>query len=205
MNIKLINITKTMKAFVKFMMCAAVLMGSVVFSSCSKDDDEGDRKTVNDGIMATHKFYITPDLLKFVDVTVEWTDFEGKIVTEQVTPAELVLEREYITEKLQGSTAMTVYIERNDTEIDKNGEYDIALTYDFSAIRLFGTGVGKPITTGQPIEAFREKHVNIHKTFLESILNRIPKEVSIINMFNDTPFGVQCIPVVECSEEKVGK
>ena len=31
-----------MKAFVKFMMCAAVLMGSVVFSSCSKDDDEGD-------------------------------------------------------------------------------------------------------------------------------------------------------------------
>lgn len=194
-----------MKAFVKFMMCAAVLMGSVVFSSCSKDDDEGDRKTVNDGIMATHKFYITPDLLKFVDVTVEWTDFEGKIVTEQVTPKELVLEREYITEKLQGSTAMTVYIERNDTEIDKNGEYDIALTYDFSAIRLFGTGVGKPITTGQPIEAFREKHVNIHKTFLESILNRIPKEVSIINMFNDTPFGVQCIPVVECSEEKVGK
>ncbi|MBR2006570.1 MAG: hypothetical protein IKA01_01145 [Alistipes sp.] len=194
-----------MKAFVKFMMCAAVLMGSVVFSSCSKDDDEGDRKTVNDGIMATHKFYITPDLLKFVDVTVEWTDFEGKIVTEEVTPAELVLEREYITEKLQGSTAMTVYIERNDTEIDKNGEYDIALTYDFSAIRLFGTGVGKPITTGQPIEAFREKHVNIHKTFLESILNRIPKEVSIINMFNDTPFGVQCIPVVECSDEKVGK
>lgn len=194
-----------MKAFVKFMMCAAVLMGSVVFSSCSKDDDEGDRKTVNDGIMATHKFYITPDLLKFVDVTVEWTDFEGKIVTEQVTPKELVLEREYITEKLQGSTAMTVYIERNDVEIDKDGEYDIALTYDFSAIRLFGTGVGKPITTGQPIEAFREKHVNIHKTFLESILNRIPKEVSIINMFNDTPFGVQCIPVVECSEEKVGK
>lgn len=194
-----------MKAFVKFMMCAAVLMGSVVFSSCSKDDDEGDRKTVNDGIMATHKFYITPDLLKFVDVTIEWTDFEGKIVTEQVTPAELVLEREYITEKLQGSTAMTVNIERNNTEIDKDGEYDIALTYDFSAIRLFGTGVGKPITTGQPIEAFREKHVNIHKTFLESILNRIPKEVSIINMFNDTPFGVQCIPVVECSEEKVGK
>lgn len=194
-----------MKAFVKFMMCAAVLMGSVVFSSCSKDDDEGDRKTVNDGIMATHKFYITPDLLKFVDVTIEWTDFEGKIVTEKVTPAELVLEREYITEKLQGSTAMTVYIERNSTEIDKDGEYDIALTYDFSAIRLFGTGVGKPITTGQPIEAFREKHVNIHKTFLESILNRIPKEVSIINMFNDTPFGVQCIPVVECSEEKVGK
>lgn len=194
-----------MKAFVKFMMCAAVLMGSVVFSSCSKDDDEGDRKTVNDGIMATHKFYITPDLLKFVDVTIEWTDFEGKIVTEKVTPAELVLEREYITEKLQGSTAMTVYIERNDTEIDKDGEYDIALTYDFSAIRLFGTGVGKPITTGQPIEAFREKHVNIHKTFLESILNRIPKEVSIINMFNDTPFGVQCIPVVECSDEKVGK
>ena len=194
-----------MKAFVKFMMCAAVLMGSVVFSSCSKDDDEGDRKTVNDGIMATHKFYITPDLLKFVDVTIEWTDFEGKIVTEKVTPKELVLEREYITEKLQGSTAMTVNIERNNTEIDKDGEYDIALTYDFSAIRLFGTGVGKPITTGQPIEAFREKHVNIHKTFLESILNRIPKEVSIINMFNDTPFGVQCIPVVECSEEKVGK
>lgn len=194
-----------MKAFVKFMMCAAVLMGSVVFSSCSKDDDEGDRKTVNDGIMATHKFYITPDLLKFVDVTIEWTDFEGKIVTEQVTPKELVLEREYITEKLQGSTAMTVYIERNNTEIDKDGEYDIALTYDFSAIRLFGTGVGKPITTGQPIEAFKEKHVNIHKTFLESILNRIPKEVSIINMFNDTPFGVQCIPVVECSDEKVGK
>ncbi|MBQ3196726.1 MAG: hypothetical protein IJB63_01230 [Alistipes sp.] len=195
-----------MKAFVKFMMCAAVLMGSVVFSSCSKDDDEGDRKTVNDGIMATHKFYITPDLLKFVDVTVEWTDFEGKIVTEKVTPAELVLEREYITEKLQGSTAMTVYIERNSTEIDKDGEYDIALTYDFSAIRLFGSnGTGKPITTGQPIEQFREKHVNIHKTFLESILNRIPKEVSIINMFNDTPFGVQCIPVVECSDEKVGK
>lgn len=194
-----------MKAFVKFMMCAAVLMGSVVFSSCSKDDDEGDRKTVNDGIMATHKFYITPDLLKFVDVTIEWTDFEGRIVTEQVTPKELVLEREYITEKLQGSTAMTVNIERNDVEIDKDGEYDIALTYDFSAIRLFGTGVGKPITTGKPIEAFREKHVNIHKTFLESILNRIPKEVSIVNMFNDTPFGVQCIPVVECSEEKVGK
>lgn len=195
-----------MKAFVKFMMCAAVLMGSVVLSSCSKDDEGGNDREITDGIMATHKFYITPDLLKFIDVTIEWTDFEGKIVTEKVTPAELVLEREYLTEKLQGSTAMTVNIERNSTEIDKDGEYDIALTYDFSAIRLFGSnGTGQPITTGQPIEAFREKHVNIHKTFLESILNRIPKEVSIINMFNDTPFGVQCIPVVECSDEKVGK
>lgn len=195
-----------MKAFVKFMMCAAVLMGSVVFSSCSKDDEGGNDREITDGIMATHKFYVTPDLLKFVDVTIEWTDFNGKIVTEKVTPAELVVEREYLTEKLQGSTAMKVNIERNSTEIDKDGEYDIALTYDFSAIRLFGSnGTGKPITTGQPIEAFREKHVNIHKTFLESILNRIPKEVSIINMFNDTPFGVQCIPVVECSDEKVGK
>ena len=195
-----------MKKFAKFMMCAAVLMGSVVFSSCSKDDEGGNDRTITDGIMATHKFYITPDLLKFVDVTIEWTDFEGKIVTEKVTPAELVVEREYLTEKLQGSTAMKVNIERNDVEIDKNAEYDIAITYDFSAIRLFGSnGTGKPITTGQPIEAFREKHVNIHKSFLEVILNRIPKEVSIINMFNDTPFGVQCIPVVECSEEKVGK
>lgn len=195
-----------MKAFVKFMMCAAVLMGSVVFSSCSKDDEGGNDREITDGIMATHKFYVTPDLLKFIDITIEWTDFEGKIVTEKVTPAELVVEREYLTEKLQGSTAMKVNIERNSTEIDKDGEYDIALTYDFSAIRLFGSnGTGKPITTGQPIEAFREKHVNIHKTFLESILNRIPKEVSIINMFNDTPFGVQCIPVVECSDEKVGK
>ena len=195
-----------MKAFVKFMMCAAVLRGRVVFSSCSKDDEGGNDRTITDGIMATHKFYITPDLLKFVDVSIEWTDFEGKIYSEKVTPAELVVEREYLTEKLQGSTAMTVYIERNDAEIDKNAEYDIAITYDFSAIRLFGSnGTGKPITTGQPIEAFREKHVNIHKSFLEVILNRIPKEVSIINMFNDTPFGVQCIPVVECSEEKVGK
>ena len=195
-----------MKKFAKFMMCAAVLMGSVVFSSCSKDDEGGNDREITDGIMATHKFYITPDLLKFVDVTIEWTDFNGKIVTEKVTPAELVVEREYLTEKLQGSTAMTVNIERNDVEIDKNAEYDIAITYDFSAIRLFGSnGTGKPITTGQPIEAFREKHVNIHKSFLEVILNRIPKEVSIINMFNDTPFGVQCIPVVECSEEKVGK
>ena len=195
-----------MKKFAKFMMCAAVLMGSVVFSSCSKDDEGGNDRTITDGIMATHKFYITPDLLKFVDVTIEWTDFNGKIVTEKVTPAELVVEREYLTEKLQGSTAMKVNIERNDVEIDKNAEYDIAITYDFSAIRLFGSnGTGKPITTGQPIEAFREKHVNIHKSFLEVILNRIPKEVSIINMFNDTPFGVQCIPVVECSEEKVGK
>lgn len=195
-----------MKKFAKFMMCAAVLMGSVVFSSCSKDDEGGNDRTITDGIMATHKFYITPDLLKFIDVTIEWTDFEGKIVTEKVTPAELVVEREYLTEKLQGSTAMKVNIERNDVEIDKNAEYDIAITYDFSAIRLFGSnGTGKPITTGQPIEAFREKHVNIHKSFLEVILNRIPKEVSIINMFNDTPFGVQCIPVVECSEEKVGK
>ena len=195
-----------MKKFAKFMMCAAVLMGSVVFSSCSKDDEGGNDREITDGIMATHKFYITPDLLKFVDVSIEWTDFNGKIVTEKVTPAELVVEREYLTEKLQGSTAMTVNIERNDVEIDKNAEYDIAITYDFSAIRLFGSnGTGKPITTGQPIEAFREKHVNIHKSFLEVILNRIPKEVSIINMFNDTPFGVQCIPVVECSEEKVGK
>ena len=195
-----------MKKFAKFMMCAAVLMGSVVFSSCSKDDEGGNDREITDGIMATHKFYITPDLLKFVDVTIEWTDFNGKIVTEKVTPAELVVEREYLTEKLQGSTAMKVNIERNDVEIDKNAEYDIAITYDFSAIRLFGSnGTGKPITTGQPIEAFREKHVNIHKSFLEVILNRIPKEVSIINMFNDTPFGVQCIPVVECSEEKVGK
>lgn len=195
-----------MKKFAKFMMCAAVLMGSVVFSSCSKDDEGGNDRTITDGIMATHKFYITPDLLKFVDVSIEWTDFEGKIYNEKVTPAELVVEREYLTEKLQGSTAMTVNIERNDVEIDKNAEYDIAITYDFSAIRLFGSnGTGKPITTGQPIEAFREKHVNIHKSFLEVILNRIPKEVSIINMFNDTPFGVQCIPVVECSEEKVGK
>lgn len=195
-----------MKKFAKFMMCAAVLMGSVVFSSCSKDDEGGNDRTITDGIMATHKFYITPDLLKFVDVSIEWTDFEGKIYSEKVTPAELVVEREYLTEKLQGSTAMKVNIERNDVEIDKNAEYDIAITYDFSAIRLFGSnGTGKPITTGQPIEAFREKHVNIHKSFLEVILNRIPKEVSIINMFNDTPFGVQCIPVVECSEEKVGK
>lgn len=195
-----------MKKFAKFMMCAAVLMGSVVFSSCSKDDEGGNDREITDGIMATHKFYITPDLLKFVDVSIEWTDFEGKIYSEKVTPAELVVEREYLTEKLQGSTAMTVNIERNDVEIDKNAEYDIAITYDFSAIRLFGSnGTGKPITTGQPIEAFREKHVNIHKSFLEVILNRIPKEVSIINMFNDTPFGVQCIPVVECSEEKVGK
>lgn len=195
-----------MKKFAKFMMCAAVLMGSVVFSSCSKDDEGGNDRTITDGIMATHKFYITPDLLKFVDVSIEWTDFEGKIYSEKVTPAELVVEREYLTEKLQGSTAMKVNIERNDVEIDKNAEYDIAITYDFSAIRLFGSnGTGKPITTGQPIEAFREKHVNIHKSFLEVILNRIPKEVSIINMFNDTPFGVQCIPVVECSDEKVGK
>ena len=195
-----------MKKFAKFMMCAAVLMGSVVFSSCSKDAEGGNGREITDGIMATHKFYITPDLLKFVDVSIEWTDFEGKIYSEKVTPAELVVEREYLTEKLQGSTAMTVNIERNDVEIDKNAEYDIAITYDFSAIRLFGSnGTGKPITTGQPIEAFREKHVNIHKSFLEVILNRIPKEVSIINMFNDTPFGVQCIPVVECSEEKVGK
>ena len=195
-----------MKKFAKFMMCAAVLMGSVVFSSCSKDDEGGNDREITDGIMATHKFYITPDLLKFVDVSIEWTDFEGKIYSEKVTPAELVVEREYLTEKLQGSTAMTVNIERNNVEIDKNAEYDIALTYDFSAIRLFGSnGTGKPITTGQPIEAFREKHVNIHKSFLEVILNRIPKEVSIINMFNDTPFGVQCIPVVECSDEKVGK
>ena len=195
-----------MKKFAKFMMCAAVLMGSVVFSSCSKDDEGGNDRVINDGIMATHKFYITPDLLKFVDVSIEWTDFEGKIYSEKVTPAELVVEREYLTEKLQGSTAMTVNIERNDVEIDKNAEYDIAITYDFSAIRLFGSnGTGKPITTGQPIEAFREKHVNIHKSFLEVILNRIPKEVSIINMFNDTPFGVLCIPVVECSDEKVGK
>ena len=195
-----------MKKFAKFMMCAAVLMGSVVFSSCSKDDEGGNDREITDGIMATHKFYITPDLLKFVDVSIEWTDFEGKIYSEKVTPAELVVEREYLTEKLQGSTAMTVNIERNDVEIDKNAEYDIAITYDFSAIRLFGSnGTGKPITTGQPIEAFREKHVNIHKSFLEVILNRIPKEVSIINMFNDTPFGVQCIPVVECSDEKVGK
>ena len=195
-----------MKKFAKFMMCAAVLMGSVVFSSCSKDDEGGNDREITDGIMATHKFYITPDLLKFVDVSIEWTDFEGKIYSEKVTPAELVVEREYLTEKLQGSTAMKVNIERNDVEIDKNAEYDIAITYDFSAIRLFGSnGTGKRITTGQPIEAFREKHVNIHKSFLEVILNRIPKEVSIINMFNDTPFGVQCIPVVECSEEKVGK
>ena len=195
-----------MKKFVKFMMCAAVLMGSVVFSSCSKDDEGGSEREITDGIMATHKFYITPDLLKFVDVSIEWTDFEGKIYREKVTPAELVVEREYLTEKLQGSTAMTVNIERNDVEIDKNAEYDIAITYDFSAIRLFGSnGTGKAITTGQPIEAFREKHVNIHKSFLEVILNRIPKEVSIINMFNDTPYGVMCVPVVECSEEKVGK
>ena len=195
-----------MKKFAKFMMCAAVLMGSVVFSSCSKDDEGGNDREITDGIMATHKFYITPDLLKFVDVSIEWTDFEGKIYSEKVTPAELVVEREYLTEKLQGSTAMKVNIERNDVEIDKNAEYDIAITYDFSAIRLFGSnGTGKPITTGQPIEALREKHVYIHKSFLEVILNRIPKEVSIINMFNDTPFGVQCIPVVECSEEKVGK
>ena len=107
-----------MKKFAKFMMCAAVLMGSVVFSSCSKDDEGGNDREITDGIMATHKFYITPDLLKFVDVSIEWTDFEGKIYSEKVTPAELVVEREYLTEKLQGSTAMPVNFERNDVEID---------------------------------------------------------------------------------------
>ena len=192
-----------MKKFAKFMMCAAVLMGSVVFSSCSKDDEGGNDRTITDGIMATHKFYITPDLLKFVDVTIEWTDFEGKIYSEKVTPAELVVEREYLTEKLQGSTAMTVNIERNDVEIAKDGEYDIALTYDFSAIRLFGSnGTGKAITTGQPIEGFREKHVNIHKTFLESILYRIPKDVTITHLFDDTTFGVQHFPVIEYGDSE---
>jgi hypothetical protein len=192
-----------MKAFARILMCAAVLMSCVVCSSCSKDevDDGGDRE-ITDGIMATHKFYVTPDMLKFIDVNIEWTDFEGNVVKEKVTN-EYVLEREYITDKLEGSTSMKVKITRKDVEIDPNGEYDIAVTYDFSAIRLFGSnGTGKAITTGQPIEGFREKHVNIHKTFLESILYRLPKDVTITHLFDDTTFGVQHFPVIEYGDSK---
>lgn len=192
-----------MKKFARFLMCAAVLMGCVVCSSCSKETDDDGSREITDGIMATHKFYITPDLLQFLDVTIEWTDFEGKIVKEKVTNKEIVIVREYITDKLEGSTSMSVKIERNDVEINPDGEYDIALTYDFSAIRLFGSnGTGKAITTGQPIEGFREKHVNIHKTFLESILYRLPKDVTITHLFDDTTFGVQHFPIITYGDKE---
>ena len=75
-----------MKAFAKFMMCAAVLMSSVVFSSCSKEEEKSDdRDLIEEGLLATHKFFVTPDVLKFVDVTVEFTDFDGNTTKETLT------------------------------------------------------------------------------------------------------------------------
>jgi hypothetical protein len=190
-----------MKAFVKFMMCAAVLMGSVVFSSCSKDDEGDDRQKVGDGIMATHTFYVTPDMLKFIDVEIEIVDFDGNKSVETLSGNKFKLVKEFATEKLSSNTVFNVKITRNNKEVSSEGEYDIALKYEFSAIRTFDSGVGKAITTGCPVKELNEQHVNIHKSYVETILNRIPKDVTVTHLFDDTSFGVMHTPFIEIGEE----
>lgn len=173
-----------MKAFVKFMMCAAVLMGCVVFSSCSKEEEKGDdRDLIEEGLLATHKFFVTPDVLKFVDVTVEFTDFDGNTIVETMTSDKVLIEKEFITPNLTASTEFNVTIERNGVEIEK-GEYDIAVMYEFSAIKLV-KGSGVPLTTGRPIEALTEKHVDISEKFTKTVINRLPEQAGITHIFTD--------------------
>ena len=173
-----------MKAFAKFMMCAAVLMSSVVFSSCSKEEEKGnDRDLIEEGLLATHKFFVTPDVLKFVDVTVEFTDFDGNTTKETMTSDKVLIEKEFITPNLTASTEFNVTIERNGVEIEK-GEYDIAVMYEFSAIKLV-KGSGVPLTTGRPIEALTEKHVDISEKFTKTVINRLPEQVGITHIFTD--------------------
>ena len=173
-----------MKAFARILMCAAVLMGSVVFSSCSKEEEKGDdRDLIEEGLLATHKFFVTPDVLKFVDVTVEFTDFDGNTIVETMTSDKVLIEKEFITPNLTASTEFNVTIERNGVEIEK-GEYDIAVMYEFSAIKLV-KGSGVPLTTGRPIEALTEKHVDISEKFTKTVINRLPEQAGITHIFTD--------------------
>ena len=173
-----------MKAFAKFMMCAAVLMSSVVFSSCSKEEEKGnDRDLIEEGLLATHKFFVTPDVLKFVDVTVEFTDFDGNTTKETLTSDKVLIEKEFVTPNLTSSTAFNVKIIRNGVEVEE-GEYDVAVMYEFSAVKLV-KGSGVPLTTGRPCDALTEKHVNIHKDFTNKVLKRLPEETTITHFFRD--------------------
>lgn len=173
-----------MKAFAKFMMCAAVLMSSVVFSSCSKEEEKSDdRDLIEEGLLATHKFFVTPDVLKFVDVTVEFTDFDGNTTKETLTSDKVLIEKEFITPNLTASTEFNVTIERNGVEIEK-GEYDIAVMYEFSAIKLV-KGSGVPLYTGRPYKPLTEKWVDISEKFTKTVINRLPEETSITHCFTD--------------------
>ena len=173
-----------MKAFVKFMMCAAVLMGSVVFSSCSKDDEGGsERDLIENGLLASHKFFVTPDVLKYVDVTLEWTDFDGNTTVDNLTPDKVLVEKEYTTPKLTAMTSLNVKITRNNVEIEK-GEYDISVMYEFSGLKLV-KGTGVPLYTGNPYKAFTEKWVNISEKFTKTVIDRLPEETTINHCFTD--------------------
>lgn len=185
----------------KILSVLCILFAVVCATSCSKSEDDSSREAVGDGLMATHTFYVTPDVLKFVDITLEYTDFEGNTVVEKMSDKSFKSEKEYTTSLLSASTAIKINIERNDVEIDPAGEYDVAVLYDFNAIRTFESGVGKAITTGRPIEAFTEKHTDIHKKYFETILGRLPKEVTCTHTFVDSPFGVQHFPEIEYGEE----
>ena len=193
-----------MKAFARILMCAAVLMSCVVFSvACSKEDDTANIKPEK-GILATHTFVISPDMLDLTEMVIEWTDFTGetKIDTVRTCKWEKEMVSSSSTQEMAISEFKLYTRVRDDVEVRNDRTYDLAVLYNFTAIKLYGNGVGKPITTGRPISDLTLMEMDIHKKYVERLLDRLPEEVSCLHYFNDSPFGMQYVPSISYGDNE---
>ncbi|MBR4995419.1 MAG: hypothetical protein IKY82_05100 [Alistipes sp.] len=177
---------------VKYLAILLLLTSIFTFSSCQKEEEPVN--VIENGVRSVHTFIVSPDILDLMDITLTWLDFDGIIKTDTLKSCKW--EKEIETGTIPNSTGVVIRAKRNDVEIRTDRTYDIAMLYNFSAVRLFSNGVGKALTTGRPIPEFRLMEMDIHKKFTERCLGRLPEVVSCFNHFDGFGYAVYHTPEI---------